>query len=117
MMAGADGDEYVRGFDASVADDIFGGRRPPSEGINGVGPAGCPAAASAPVRSIAIAPERWATLQFRSASSAVPAKNAKRAPSKLSSSSARMKVGSPAASVNVPGGTLVSNRTISVVGK
>src|ERR1700728_4831160 len=117
MMGGADGDEYVWGFAASGPPDIFGGRRPPREGMNGVEPDGCPAAASAPVRSIATAPERCAALQFRPASSVVPAKNAKRAPSKLSSSSARIKVGSPAASVKVPGGTRVSNRTISLEGK
>ena len=71
----------------------------------------------APVRSITVAPALCAAGQLRSASAALPAKNTKRAPSKLSSSSARIKVGSPAASVRVPASTLSSSRTISLGGK
>src|ERR1700685_618936 len=118
MMAGAEGDVYTLGFDASGAADAFGGGKySPSDGISGTALAECPGAAKAPVRSITVAPVRCATLQLCSASWAVPAKNAKRAPSKLSSLSARINVGSPAASVNVPAGALVSIKTISLAEK
>ena len=121
MITPEPGEEYATDFRVPAA--VGFAALNPGRGSSDVANAGIhdvdsPLAANAPVRSITVAPERCATGQFRTTSCCEPAKNTKRASSKLSSESARMNVGSPPASVSVPASAgLSSSSTTSLAGK
>src|SRR5580700_2923866 len=122
MITPEPGDEYATDLRAAFTPFVDFAALSPGRGSNAVASAGIqdvdsPLAASAPLRSITTAPERCAAGQFRAASCCEPVKNTKRASSKLSSSSARMNVGSPPASVSVPASAGSSSSTISLAGK
>ena len=123
MITPEPGEEYATDFLALTPPFVVGfaalrpGRGSSTVCSRGIHDVDSPLAASAPLRSITVAPERCAAGQLRTASCCEPAKNTKRASSKLSSESARMKVGSPPASVSVPARAGSSSSTISLAGK
>src|SRR5580698_2785123 len=124
MITPEPGDEYATAFRAPappfvavIFAALSPGRGNSTVSSSGIQDVDSPLAASAPLRSITVAPERCAAGQFCTASCCEPAKNTKRASSKLSSSSARMNVGSPPASVSVPASAGSSSSTISLAGK
>src|SRR5580693_5009690 len=116
------GEEYATVFRAPpFAAVIFAAFRPgrgsSTVSSGGIQEVDSPLAASAPLRSITVAPDRCAAGQLRAASCCDPVKNTKRASSKLSSESARMNVGSPPASVSRPASAGSSSNTMSPAGK
>src|SRR5271156_1802802 len=123
MITPEPGEEYATDFrvPAPPLAEAFAAFRPgrgnSTVSSSGIQEVDSPLVASAPLRSITVAPELCATGQLRTASCCEPAKNTKRASSKLSSESARIKVGSPPASVSVPASPGSSRRTISLAGK